>query len=170
MLTKYHAGGDMTSSLVDFEMQEIENTLTMEREAMGSASYLDLFKTKGNRHRLFITITLGFFAQWNGVGVVSYYLSEVLDTVGITDVYRQTLLNGFIQLWNLILAITAAFSVDRFGRRPLFLLSCGGMLVSFIVITALSGSFAHTGASSTGIAVIPFLFLYYGFYDIAFTP
>jgi hypothetical protein len=44
------------------------------------------------------------------------------------------------------------------------------MLASYIVISGLSGSFANTQSSSTGIAVIPFLFLFYGFYDIAFTP
>jgi hypothetical protein len=44
------------------------------------------------------------------------------------------------------------------------------MLASYVLITALSGSFANTGLSSTGVAVVPFLFLYYGFHDIAFTP
>lgn len=33
------------------------------------------------------------------------------------------------------------------------------MLVSYIVITGLSGSFASTGDSATGLAVIPFLFM-----------
>jgi MFS family permease len=44
------------------------------------------------------------------------------------------------------------------------------MLICYIIITGLSGSFATTGKSATGLAVIPVLFLYYGFYDIAFTP
>ena len=79
------------------------------------------------------------------------------------------MISGFLQLWNLILAIGAAFCVDRLGRRPLFLASCFGMLTAYILISALAGSFAHTGNASTGVAVIPFLFLYYGFYDIAFT-
>jgi len=33
------------------------------------------------------------------------------------------------------------------------------MLVSYIVITGLSGSFASTGNATTGLAVIPFLFM-----------
>ena len=79
------------------------------------------------------------------------------------------MISGFLQVWNLIIAVGAAFCVDRLGRRPLFLASCLGMLVSYILIAALAGSFAHTGNSATGVAVIPFLFIYYGFYDIAFT-
>lgn len=33
------------------------------------------------------------------------------------------------------------------------------MLVAYLIITALSGSFATTGNAATGTAVIPFLFM-----------
>lgn len=68
---------------------------------------------------------------------------------------------------NLIFAVGAAFSVDRLGRRFLFLTSSIGMLVSYIIISALSGSFAETGMVATGLVVVPFLFIYFAFYDIA---
>lgn len=71
ILTKYHAGGDEHSLLVEFEMTEIERAIEADRAAMSSTSWLDLISTKGNRHRAFISVTLGIFAQWNGVGVVS---------------------------------------------------------------------------------------------------
>lgn len=80
------------------------------------------------------------------------------------------MISGFLQVWNLILAVSSAFSVDRVGRRKLWLASSLGMLGSYIVISGLSGSFANTGLAATGTAVIPFLFIFYGFYDIAFTP
>ena len=167
---KYHGGGDPDAPIVAFEMEEIQHTLALEKEVKQSTTYLDMFKTKGNRHRLFISVTLGVFAQWNGVGVVSYYLSLVLDSAGITSVTSQTLINGCLQIWNLILAVGAACLVDRLGRRFLFLTSCIGMLISYIIISGLSGSFANTGDKATGLAVIPMLFLFYGSYDIAFTP
>lgn len=169
-LVKFHAEGDESSPLAAFEFSEIKETLALEREFRASTSWLDLFRGKGNRHRSFISITLGVFAQWNGVGIVSYYLAPVLVTVGITSVTEQTMISGFLQLWNLILSVSAAMTVDTLGRRKLFMASSLGMLACYIVITGLAGSFAHSGAVATGIAVIPFLFLYYGFYDIAFTP
>ncbi|KAL3486651.1 general substrate transporter [Aspergillus germanicus] len=169
-LVKYHAGGDENSPLVAFELHEIVNSLALEAQHHKSSSWLDMFRSRGNLRRSFITITLGVFAQWNGVGIVSYYLAPVLSSVGITSVTNQTMISGFLQLWNLILSLFAAFNVDRFGRRPLFLVSCFGMLTSYIVISGLAGSFANTNNTPTGIAVIPFLFIYYGFYDIAFTP
>jgi sugar porter (SP) family MFS transporter len=169
-LIKYHAGGDEASALVSFEMAEIEETLRLERQFAKSASYMDMFKTKGNRHRLFVGLTLGIFAQWNGVGIISYYLVSVLKTVGITSVTQQTLINGFLQLWNLIAAVTAAGLVDKLGRRFLFITSSIGMLICYIIMTGLIGSYAETKNAGVGIAVVPMLFLYYGFYDIAYTP
>ncbi|KAK7207650.1 general substrate transporter [Myxozyma melibiosi] len=170
VLVKYHAGGNQDSVLVDFEMEEISRTIELERFAAKESSWANLWATPGNRHRLFITISLGFFSQWNGVGVVSYYLSKVLTSVGITSTTKQTLINGFLQLWNLLCALFSAYVVDYAGRRMLFLVSGIGMFCSYVMITGLSGAFAETGNNSTGIAMIPFLFIYYGFYDIAFTP
>ena len=166
-LTKYHAGGEETSPLVAFEMAEIEQAIGADSAAAARTSWLDLFSTKGNRHRAFITITLGIFAQWNGVNVVSFYLALILQSVGVTSVTHQTLIGGCMQVWNLILAVSAAAGVDRFGRRRLFLVSSTGMLISFIIITGLSGGFASTGSVTIGVAVVPFLYIYYGFYDIA---
>ncbi|KAL4761720.1 major facilitator superfamily domain-containing protein [Aspergillus foveolatus] len=130
----------------------------------------NLLRGRGNRHRSFISVTLGVFAQWNGLGIVSYYLAPVLRSIGITSVKNQTMISEFLQLWNLILSIGAAFNVDRFGRHPLFLVSSVGMLCASIEISGLSGSFLQTNIASTGTAVIPFLFIYYGFYEIALTP
>jgi MFS family permease len=168
ILTHYHAGGDPDSmALVNYEIIEIESTIASEKAAHDSTSYMDMIKTKGNRHRLLISITLGIFAQWVGNGVVSYYLALVLSTVGITSVTHQLLISAGLQIWNLIFAVVAASSVDALGRRPLFLASAAIMLVSFIIVTGLSGAFAATGNSITGTVVIPFLFIFFAGYDIA---
>lgn len=166
----WHAGGDKTSRLAIFEYEEVIKTLALESEVNKSTTYADMFRTPGNRHRSFITITLGLFAQWSGNGIVSYYLVDALKLSGITSVTDQTLISGFLQIWNLIFAAGAAFFVDRFGRRKLFLASCIGMLTSYIVVSGLSGSFATTSNSQTGVAIIPFLFLFFAFYCIVFTP
>ena len=170
ILANLHASGDAEHPLVEYEMVEISTTLRAEKEAHDSTGYIDMVKTKGNRRRLFISVTLGIFAQWSGNGVVSYYLSLVLSTVGVTSVTDQTLISAGLQIWNLIFAVGAAFSVDKLGRRMLFLASAGTMLISYIIITGLSASFAKSGVASVGVAVIPFLFIFFAGYDIALTP
>jgi hypothetical protein len=64
-----------------------------------------------------------------------------------------------LAIWNLILAFGAAFNVERFGRRPLFLVSTLGMLVSYGLIMGLSAGFATTRSHAMSIAVIPSIFL-----------
>lgn len=159
--------GANNPQLVNYEMFEITETLRAEKEATNSASYMEMTKTKGNRHRLFISITIAFFSQWVGQGVISYYLPMVLDSVGVTSVRDQTLISACIQIWNLFWAVGAAFSVDALGRRFLFLCSAGIMLVGYIIVTALSGSFASTQDKGTGLAVIPFMFIFFAGYDIS---
>jgi MFS family permease len=73
VLAQCHAQGDENSPLVRFELTEIENTLRLEKEAHETTSYMDMIRTKGNRRRLLISVTLGIFGQWSGNGVVSYY-------------------------------------------------------------------------------------------------
>jgi hypothetical protein len=66
-LVRCHAGGDEDSTLVAFELEEITSTLALEQQVKAETSYLDMLRTKGNRHRTLISITIGIFAQWNGV-------------------------------------------------------------------------------------------------------
>jgi MFS family permease len=70
-----------------------------------------------------------------------------------------------------IISTTAGINCDRIGRRPLWLTSTIGMLCAFIVVMGLSGSYATMGQDrAVGLAVIPFLFIFFGFYDLAWTP
>lgn len=66
-LITYHAGGNESSPLITFQLEEISRSIAMEREHDNSSRWTDMVKTKGNRHRFFISLTLGVFAQWNGV-------------------------------------------------------------------------------------------------------
>ncbi|WWC89935.1 uncharacterized protein L201_004864 [Kwoniella dendrophila CBS 6074] len=169
ILARYHANGYEDDPLVSWELGEIESALNQEKERH-QVSYLDFFRTKGNRNRLLVLVSLSVGSNWVGNGVISYYLTPVLRSVGITSSVQITLLTSGLAIWNLILSTTAALNVERFGRRPLFLISIIGMLFSYCFVMGFSAGFATTHKKSLGSAVIPMLFLYYGFYDIAWTP
>ncbi|KAJ9416418.1 general substrate transporter [Fusarium oxysporum] len=169
-LGKLHAGGDVNHPLVDFELHEITTAIESEKQAEKSSSWASLVSTPAHRRRLFITASLAIYSQWVGNGVVSYYLSTVLATVGITSVTDQTLIMGCLQIWSFLAAVAGASCVERLGRRLLLMISCAIMLVSFILITAMSGSFAQTGSRSVGVTMIPFVFLFNAGYAIAITP
>ncbi|KAF5971481.1 hexose transporter protein [Fusarium bulbicola] len=169
-LGNLHAGGDANHPLVDFELHEITTAIESEKQAEKSSSWASLVSTPAHRRRLFITASLAIYSQWVGNGVVSYYLSTVLATVGITSVTDQTLIMGCLQIWSFLAAVAGASCVERLGRRVLLMISCAVMLVSFVLITAMSGSFAQTGSRSVGVTMIPFVFLFNAGYAIAITP
>jgi hypothetical protein len=71
-------------------------------------------------------------------------------------------------LKNLKFNVAAAFSVDRVGRRLIFIDSWLGMLVSIALVSALFSAFATTGMK-TATAVVPIIFLSSGLFHIVFT-
>lgn len=193
ILAKYHCGGDMEDPLVMYEYDEIKQSLSAEKEASSSSSWKDLFTNKGNLRRLRIILAISFFSQWSGNGLVSYYLTKVLNGIGITSTSHQTLINGILQIYNYFWAIVGALTVDMVGRRFLFLTSTAGMCLFFTIWTICSALYsksatqfdpaclaAHKGVSTkcvalnankaAGHAVIAFIFLFYALYDIAMTP
>lgn len=85
ILTKYHANGDESDEFVKWEFAEIRETLHLEKEASASSGWLELVRTPGNRKRCFLIIVTAIFSQCSGNGLVSYYLSSILKTIGITE-------------------------------------------------------------------------------------
>lgn len=168
ILAKAHACGDENDEFVQVEYQEIRQTLKLEQEFEGNA-WTELWKTPGNRHRLIILISLGFFSQWSGNGLVSYYLHTVLNQIGITNSTTQLLINGILQIVNMVVATGMCFFVDRLGRRLLFLVSTAGMLATFIVQTICSARFEIAGSKASANAVVTMIFIYYVFYNLAWS-
>lgn len=82
ILTKYH-GNNMEDDFVRFEYNEIRETLRLEKEAASSNGWKELVRTPGNRKRCILIILTAIFSQCSGNGLVSYYLSPILKTIGI---------------------------------------------------------------------------------------
>ncbi|KAK8044043.1 MFS hexose transporter [Apiospora rasikravindrae] len=171
MLAKYHAGGDVNNATVQFEFREIRETMRLEKEANRNVGYADFLKTKGNRWRLAILISLGIISQYSGNALFSNYINAVYKGAGITGVNQQLGLSTGKTILDLIVTIGAAMTVDYFGRRPLFLLSAGGMCASFLVWTIIGAIYENSGETnmSAGYAQIPFVWFFGIFYDIGFS-
>ncbi|KAL6407564.1 uncharacterized protein AUP68_08583 [Ilyonectria robusta] len=167
-LSRYHGDGAETE-LVKMEYNEIRSAIEHEKSS-GQTTWKSMISTPGNRYRMFLVVCMGVFSQWSGNGLISYYLSRIMDSVGIKDKTTQALVNGLVNIWNWALALTTAFFVERIGRRPLFRVSTIGMLLVFAGWTVASARFAETEARSAGLAVMALIFIYEIFYCIAFSP
>lgn len=132
---QYHANGDDSNAFVKAEFTEIQETIRLEQEN-SKASWTVLFKTPGNRKRMLLVALVSFFSQCSGNGLVSYYLHDILNSVGITASYDQSVINGGLQIWSFLVALGfSVFLVDKFGRKTLFMIAAVGMLISFSVWT-----------------------------------
>jgi hypothetical protein len=165
ILAKYHAEGNRDDPFVLAEFQQIRETIHLEKEA-SNFSWVELFKSRANFHRLLIASCVGLFSQWSGNGLVSYYLAKVLATVGITDSRRQNQINLGLQCWNLVSGVSGAFLANFFRRRIQYLTAFGGMTVVFACWTGASAVFAQNGNEHAAGAVVAMIFIYYGFYNL----
>ncbi|KAJ5812454.1 hexose transporter protein [Penicillium riverlandense] len=159
ILKKYHGEGVMTD-FVAAEFLEIKETIALEKE-YSQRGWAELLRTPGNRKRALICYLQGFFSQWCGNGLISYYLVPVLDTIGISNSNEQAGLNGGLQIWNFIVAIWAAFNIDRIGRRPMVLFSTGSMIVIFTLWTVFSALYVQNENSGMAKGVIVMIFFFY---------
>jgi hypothetical protein len=133
LLIKHHAAGDRDSILVAHELFQIQEALQTDANSEGN-KMRNVFNSQANRRRFLISAIVGFAAQWSGNSVVSYYLTLVLDAIGITDATSQSLINGGLQIFNLFATIgCGAMLVDKLGRRFLFLWSAMGMAIAYVV-------------------------------------
>jgi hypothetical protein len=163
---QYHANGNPDDPFVKTEFAEIQQTIRLEKE--NSRNGWDMFlRTPGNRKRLLLIFLTTFFSQCSGNGLVSYYIHDILNSVGVTSSHNQSLINGGLQLWSFFVAVGMALTVDKIGRRKLFLMAGVGMLVTFTIWTACSAVYSETGNTGAGSAVIAMIFLFYGVAGLA---
>ncbi|KAH9063845.1 general substrate transporter [Lactarius vividus] len=170
ILARFHSVGfDERNPLVLFEIAQIRRSLRMERRINKKVSFATLFATPGNRKRMRIILGLTLFSQWSGNGLASFYINLVLENVGITNQKVKAAVNGCLQMWNLVAALSGALLVERVGRRTLFIVSNAGMLMTVSVL-ALSAYLFHSGIRAAGNATIPLIFFLHLFYNLAYTP
>ncbi|KAE9403217.1 hexose transporter-like protein [Gymnopus androsaceus JB14] len=165
ILAKFHANGDYDDELVQREFQQISEHIQKER-ANKSGSWSSLIATPANRRRLLIVcvVASGLVVT---TGPISAYLPIILRSVGIKNPIHISAVNGALAIFNVFTTMMGGLCVDKVGRRPLFLISTTGILITYTVITILAAEFARTQAPPLGIAFVIMLFLCYGMRNIA---
>ncbi len=88
-----------------------------------------------------IGILLSVFQQITGINAILYYGAEIFSNAlgyGPQDALKQQLLLGAV---NLVFTFIAIFTVDKIGRKPLYLVGTAGMFVglSTLAFTIYSG-------------------------------
>ncbi|OBA25446.1 general substrate transporter [Hanseniaspora valbyensis NRRL Y-1626] len=170
VLNDLHAGHmENGQDLIEYEMTEIQMAIEQEKLA-AKTKYKDLFRTKANLKRMWIICWVAVFMQLSGNGLVSYYLSKVLASIGYTSTNEQLIINAGLMIYNLGVSVIQSFWLVPWVKKRVLLmkLSVGGMLLSYVIWTVLSAKASQNDFQNKalGKAVLAFIFLYYFFYNI----
>ncbi|KAH6685723.1 lactose permease, partial [Plectosphaerella plurivora] len=158
VLTKYHGEGDINAPIVQLQYQEIIEDRARDDSDNRWWDFRELVRDHQSRWRTYIVVVMSFFAQWSGNNVVSYFMPAMVENAGITDSNTQLLLNAINPILSMAAAVTGAFFLDKFGRRPMMMGALTGSLVFYILLTAFSAQVGNH--ANLSYAVIVSIYLY----------
>nr|CAB3462189.1 unnamed protein product [Digitaria exilis] len=133
-----------TAAEAERRLLEIEDVVFVSGDGEGSSSsaWKEAATKPGVRRVLAMVLTLQFFQQASGIDSVVLYGPRILAMAGVTSNTLLLSLNvvfGVAKAGSILIAMAL---VDRAGRRPLLLVSTGGMAASLVVVGSLFAAFA----------------------------
>ena len=172
VVAQTNANGDQSEPVVLAVYKEIVDTLKYEKENI-QAPLKDIIKNPIARKRLLIGMSPGPFSCIAGNIIASYYLSDELDTAGITNSNEQLKANVVLNVWCLFACLFGTHLCAKWGRKPTAILTQILLVVCLFIIGGLSKIYADnpkTTSSSVIYGDVAVMFLFQGFYSIAWTP
>jgi MFS family permease len=162
-----------TEEEVESELLAIREAIEFEKEAI-SGTYWALFKDPSVRKRLLIAFALNAGQQITGQGSLNTYSTIVYARV-FKDPDTIFLINALNATFGIIFTLNATWTVDRFGRKFLFIVGGLGMGVCMLIVAtvytqtpAVPGSVTEAlpdGIKSTSVGTgIVFLFFLFAFF------
>ncbi|GAA6055730.1 hypothetical protein JCM3770_001040, partial [Rhodotorula araucariae] len=162
VLADLHGDGDPEDERAQEEFREIKEVVLAER-AFGDRSYRAMWRRY--RYRVMIAMSTQFFAQFNGINIISYYAPLVFESAGWIgrDAVLMTGINAIIYVLS---TIPTWYLVDTLGRRPLLLTGAALMAVALSLI----GLFLYLDAAYTPLAVVVCVIIYNGSFGFSHGP
>ncbi|KAG6358177.1 hypothetical protein INS49_014061 [Diaporthe citri] len=173
VVAQTNADGDPNDPVALAVYKEIIDTLAWEKKEGRGLSPMEIVKTPVARKRLLIGMSPGPFSCIAGNIIASYYLGPELDTAGITDTNDQLKANVVLNVWCLACCLAGTHLAATWGRKPTAILSQCLLVTCLLIIGGLSKKYADNpdGASSSLVyGDVAVMFLFQGFYSIAWTP
>lgn len=160
ILQKYHGEGQDGDEFVRLEFAQIQSTIAQEKELESKFVWADVVRDPPMRRRFMIAGIVGFFTQWSGNGLLSFYMKKILALVNITDdrTVQKIILSN--TCWGFINAVPIALIAPRFPRRTMFLICTIGTAVVYTVWTVASARSAIENSAAAAIPVLVFIFVY----------
>jgi len=170
VLAVSHAWGDKQDPIVLTEFAEIVETIRYEKSTGATVSPLETLRTKGNRYRLLLALSVAVIQATTGNNIISFYLGTMLDQAGISNSTQQLQVNIVLSAWCLVLSLIGTAYAERLGRKWLAIISTA-LCVIFIFLVGAFTKLYGTSTNQSGIyATTAMIFLFQGSYSFGWTP
>lgn len=156
----YPAGYDVASVV-----KEIQSSIDEEKLVEKNVGWDAIISpTPAVRRMIVVGIGSAIAQQICGIDAIQYYLVEILEESGVDDTNERALWLILFSVLKFSFILVAAHLFDKKGRRPLFIFSLSGMILSLLVI-----SFNFYGGASKGLTISGIAF-YMSFFSIGMGP
>lgn len=148
------------------EVASIE--LSLEETAASAATVRDIFSMKDGKlfYRFMLCMGLQFFIHMTGANVISTYVTTIFQQDLELSNSLSRILAACALTWKFLASFISFFTIDRFGRRKLFMFTGVGLTLCMMGL-AITNSFPSTNKPASVFSVI-FLFMYNFFFPIGF--
>ncbi|CAO2657418.1 Nn.00g035440.m01.CDS01 [Neocucurbitaria sp. VM-36] len=161
VIAKYMTTSGSTSEpLVNVVVAQIEESLETSRTGFRQSWNFAVFLTKVVRYRLLVLVLYSCFQSWNGGGIVSYYLTPALETVGVTDTIPQLGISLGLTATYFIFTAIGGWFVDLLKRRTLIFAGLIGIICMQTAATITSWQYSVTESKATSALTIMWMFMF----------
>jgi MFS family permease len=160
-----------TEQEVDDELVIIREAIEFEAEAI-SSGYSALWKDKSVRKRMYIAMIINAGQQITGQGTLNSYSTIIYKKV-FKAADTIALINALNATFSIVFTLNATWTVDRFGRKFLFIVGGIGMGICMIIAASVETQTpSYDGAKSqpVGIAIVFLMFLFAFFCKLSLVP
>ena len=151
---------------IEAELTGIE--LSLEENPASKTTLKDLFKMGEDKlaYRFGLCILLQFFQQMSGTNLISVYSTTIFQQGLGMSASTSRIMSAGLLTWKFLSCFVAFFTIDRFGRRAVFMFSGFGMACCMIAL-AVCTRYPHSN-SGASIAAAFFIFMFCFFTPIGF--
>ncbi|KAL5384886.1 hypothetical protein PMIN06_010341 [Paraphaeosphaeria minitans] len=137
--------------------------LALEETGRSAAKLSDIFTNGKERllYRFSLCIFLQFLQQMCGSNLISTYSTIIFQQGLGMDAEMSRILSGGALTWKFLSCFVAFFTIDRFGRRKLFMFSGAGMASCMLALTVASSFPKSNHAAQIASAFFVFLFNFF---------
>lgn len=158
--------------LTDEETRRIVDDIVHSHSVETHTSGWRAFLSDEVRPIVFFTIAAFLLQQVSGINAIIYYAPTIMGHAGFDGITTQLAATVGVGVVNVLMTIVAMYAVDKFGRRPLFIIGFIGTAISLAVIAvtmmestphlapvALVGLFAYIAFFAISLGPLPWLYM-----------